>query len=70
MRQYHELHPNHLLLPRTAIPLGSWTVQVIEASQARHNMVSLNHDFRFANRGVSPESFRGCSRPRVSGGGR
>jgi hypothetical protein len=65
---------------QAAAPLGSppslklrrtgRTVQVIEAPQARHDMVSLDNNFRFANRGVNPESFRGCSRPGVSGGGR
>jgi hypothetical protein len=62
---------------QAAAPLGSppslklrrtgRTVQIIEASQARHDMVSLDYDFRFANRGVSPESFWGCSRSRVCG---
>ena len=37
--------PNQI---RTAAPLGSWTVRVIEASQARHDMVFLNDHFRFA----------------------
>jgi len=35
-------------------------------SQARQNMVFLNHDLRFANCGVAAY----CSRPGVSGGGR
>jgi hypothetical protein len=56
---------------RAAAPLGSppslklrrtgWMVQVIEASQARHNMVSLSYDFHFANCGVRDC----CSRPGV-----
>lgn len=47
----------------SAAPLDRWTVQVIEASQARHDMVSLNRAFRFAKSGGGDR----CSRPGVSG---
>lgn len=61
-RQMQANHALHL----TAAPLCSRTARVIEAYQARHDMVSLSHDFRSANRGVRD----GCSRPSASGGGR